>query len=165
MQNVLECFFLFVLKKGDASLPPMLRALGEDKPSPHSFRISNYKISTYQKINVIKRTPHGFFVTWLKIIDLVGKFPSPPTFKAYINIRIYIQYMTPIYRNFKLFKEHFLRMRNFVNIGSTNKLFFIYFKHMFLIYFKHLILWIILINKLAQRNLMNKRVNQGTIIS
>lgn len=73
--------------------------------------------------------------------------------------------MTPIYRNFKLFKEHFLRMRNFVNIGSTNKLFFIYFKHMFLIYFKHLILWIILINKLAQRNLMNKRVNQGTIIS
>lgn len=28
-------------------------------------------------------------MTWLKSIDLVGKFPSPPTFKAYVNIRIY----------------------------------------------------------------------------
>lgn len=132
MQIFLECFFLFVLKKGDASLPPMLRALGEDKPSPHSFRISNYKITTYRKINVIKRTPHGFFVTWLKIIDLVGKFPSPPTFKAYVNIRKY-NTRHRFTGTLSCSKNIFLRMRKFVDIGSTNKLFLIYFKHMFLI--------------------------------
>lgn len=156
----LFCLFWKKGRGGEASSPLMLRALrGGQALSPNFFRKSIYKITTYWKINVIERTPH-FFCDMVKNYRFGREAPThTPHFQSKL-IFVYTCTCTwhPYTGTSSFSKNNFWGCVNSWTLAQPiNK--------WFLIYFKHLILWIILLNKLAQRNLMNERVNQGTIIS